>query len=152
MRTSLFAATLLLAVGSSVAHADDINVLGAYDVKYEEVSTNCGENKLTYRHGKLRIEQRGTNIVVSVENTPSMQGSPPRGGKVSAKSKSSETMLGGMKGVFSVAGRVTTEGQLRLVMIGEYSAGGKPLCSQSWNVSGPRAPAEAAPPKATPKK
>jgi hypothetical protein len=47
-------------------------------------------------------------------------------------------MVEGMTGVFSVAGKVTPEGQLQVVMVGEYSANGKPLCTQTWNVSGPR--------------
>jgi hypothetical protein len=150
MRTLLLAAVIVS--GATVAHADDINTLGTYDVKYEEVSTNCGENKLTYRHGKLRVEQKGAQLVVDIDRTPTMLGSTPKAGKLSAKSKSAETMLAGMKGVFSVAGRVTADGQLRLVMIGEYSANGKPLCSQSWNVSGPRAVAEAKKPEPAPKK
>ena len=32
------------------------------------------------------------------------------------------------------------EGLLYLVMVGEYSANGKALCTQSWNVSGPKKP------------
>ena len=45
----------------------------------------------------------------------------------------------GMDGVFSVAGRITTEGMLSLVMVGEYQTAGKPLCTQSWNLAGLRA-------------
>ena len=56
-----------------------------------------------------------------------------------AKSKAGNTMISGMKGVFSVAGRITPDGALALVMVGEYSdEAGKALCSQSWNLSGPR--------------
>ena len=44
-----------------------------------------------------------------------------------------------MDGVFSVAGRITGEGMLSLVMVGEYQTAGKPLCTQSWNLSGLRA-------------
>ena len=80
-----------------------------------------------------------------------MYGVPASNGKISAKSKSGDTMLGGMKGVFSVAGRITHEGQLSLVMVGEFSADNKPLCTQSWNVTGPKADAPKAPP-APPKK
>jgi hypothetical protein len=45
-----------------------------------------------------------------------------------------------MDGVFTVAGRVTPEdGMLSLTLIGEYQAGGKPLCTQSWSLSGLKA-------------
>ena len=58
-------------------------------------------------------------------------------------------MVDGMQGVFSVAGRITAEGTLYLVMIGEYSVKGKPLCTQTWNVSGAKQ-APAAPPTKKP--
>src|SRR5207244_8501926 len=100
-------------------------------VKYEEVSTNCGEHKLTYTHGKMTVQVKGRQLTVDIDRTPPMFGVPQPNGRVSAKSsKPGETMLGGMKGVFSVAGRITPEGQLHLVMVGEFSADGKPLCSQ----------------------
>jgi hypothetical protein len=41
-----------------------------------------------------------------------------------------------MDGVFSVAGRVSSDGMLSLVLVGEYQTQGKPLCTQSWNLSG----------------
>ena len=45
--------------------------------------------------------------------------------------------------MFSIAGRITNDGALSLVMVGEYSTEqGKALCSQSWNVSGPRVEAK----------
>jgi len=84
------------------------------------------------------VLQKGTSIIVDIDRTPRMHGLPAKNGKISAKSKLSATMIEGMLGVFSVAGKVTPEGQLSLVMVGEYSAQGKPLCTQSWNVIGPR--------------
>jgi hypothetical protein len=143
MRTVLLAlVSLLLLVQAAPARADDIS--GNYDVKYEEVSTNCGDHQLTYGHGKLKVEVKGKQLLVDIDRTPKMVGVPAGGGKVSAKSKVGETMLKGMNGVFSVAGRITPEGQLHLVMVGEFSVDGKPLCTQSWNVAGPKA--EATPP------
>ena len=127
---------------STTAIAQDANISGTYEVKYEEVSTNCGDRKLQYTPGKLKIEIKGRQLMVDIDRTPAMYGVPAPNGKVSAKSKSGDTMMGGMKGVFSVAGRITAEGQLKLVMVGEYSVDGKPLCTQSWNVSGPRSTAQ----------
>ena len=138
MRT-LAAVVIVVLTSSSAAIAQDANISGTYEVKYEEVSTNCGDRKLQYTPGKLKIEVKGRQLMVDIDRTPAMYGVPAPNGKVSAKSKSGDTMMGGMKGVFSVAGRITSEGQLHLVMVGEYSVDGKPLCTQSWNVSGPRA-------------
>jgi hypothetical protein len=138
MRTHLLASVLAgvaLVLASSPAHAD---VAGIYDVKYEEVSTNC-TSPLKYPHGKLAVKVKGTGVTVDIDRTPLMQGSVGKGGKVSAKSKLGHTSLDGMSGVFSVAGKISPEGILSFVMVGEYSAGGKPLCSQSWNVSGTKA-------------
>jgi len=145
MRTNRPAPLLALAVvlAASPAFAD---VAGVYDVKFEEVSTNC-QAPLRYPHGKLEIKVKGKTVTVDIVRTPVMTGSVGKGGKLSAKSRSGSTMMEGMKGVFSVAGKVTPEGMLSLVMIGEYTANGKPLCSQSWNVVGSKADEAAAKPR-----
>jgi len=147
MRTNLLAsvvAGVALVLAASSAHAD---VAGSYDVKYEEVSTNC-PSPLKYPHGKLVVKVKGTGVTVDIDRTPLMQGSVAKGGKISAKSKLGNTSLDGMSGVFSVAGKITPEGILSFVMVGEYSAGGKALCSQSWNVSGSKAEGTGSAPKA----
>jgi hypothetical protein len=138
MRTTtvVFLAGVVLVFAVQTAGAQV--VAGVYDVKFEEVSTNC-TSPLRYTHGKLTIGQKGNSITVDIDRTPLMGGIPAKNGRVSAKSKPGGTMVEGMTGVFSVAGKVTPEGQLGLVMVGEYSANGKPLCTQTWNVSGPRA-------------
>jgi len=133
MRTHKLAVLAGLLVATGVAHAD---VAGVYDVKYEEVSSNCTMTKLAYGPGPLRVKLKGQQLVIDIARTPEMVGAQPKHGKVSAKSKLAPTMVDGLKGVFSVAGRITPEGTLYLVMTGEYSASGKPLCTQTWNVSG----------------
>jgi hypothetical protein len=143
MRTILTAAAILMATVGSAA-ADD--VYGTYDVKYEEVSTNC-PSPLKYGNGKLEVKKTSTGINVDIDRTPVMQGSVGKAGKISAKSKSGSTMLDGMSGVFSVAGKITPEGVLSFVMVGEYTAGGKALCTQSWNVVGSKQESSAAPDK-----
>jgi len=143
MRTILTAAAILMAtVGTSAA--DD--VYGTYDVKYEEVSTNC-PSPLKYGNGKLEVKKTSTGVNVDIDRTPVMQGSVGKAGKISAKSKSGPTMLDGMAGVFSVAGKITPEGVLSFVMVGEYTAGGKALCTQSWNVVGSKQETPATPDK-----
>lgn len=145
MRTNRPALLLALAL-VLVASTASADVAGVYDVKYEEVSTNC-QAPLRYPHGKLEVKVKGKTVTVDIARTPVMTGSVGKSGKLSAKSRSGSTMMDGMKGVFSVAGKVTPEGMLSLVMIGEYTANGKPLCSQSWNVVGSKADEPAAKPK-----
>lgn len=145
MRTTLIAASLVL--GSAAPALADVSVAGTYEVKYEQVSTNCTSTSLNYAPGMLKVVVRGNSLIVDIDRTPEMVGVPYKTGKVSAKSKSGNTMIEGMKGVFSVAGRITPEGMLHLVMVGEYSSNGRALCTQSWNVTGPRADAAAVPSK-----
>jgi hypothetical protein len=133
MRLAVIATCLVLAAASS-ANAE---VAGTYDVKFEETSTNCS-SPLRYQPQKLVIKVKGNSLTVDIDRTPPMNGLPSKTGAVNAKSRTGNTMIEGMKGVFTVAGKVTPEGLLHLVMVGEYTANGKPLCSQSWNVTGPR--------------
>jgi hypothetical protein len=131
-------AVLAVLATAAPARADDL--AGSYEVKFEQVSSNC-EHPISYpQHGSIRIEVKGSDLQVDIERTPLMVGKPTKNGKISAKSpRPGHTPIQGMDGVFSVAGRVTSEGMLALVMIGEYQASGKPLCTQSWNLSGLRA-------------
>ncbi len=137
MRTTrqlLVAGFMLLA--ASPAYAD---VSGTYDMKFEDVSTNCTTQKLTYKPQPVSIKVRGNSLVVDIDLTPVLVGVPQKNGKVSAKSKPGNTMIGGMKGVFSLAGKIAPDGTAQLVMVGEYSTEqGKSLCTQSWNVTGTR--------------
>lgn len=123
------------------AYADDL--AGAYDVKFEQVSTNC-EHPVAYpQHGLLKIDVKGGDLQIDIDRTPLMIGKSAKPGKISAKSpKPGHTPIEGMDGVFSVAGRITAEGMLSLVMVGEYQTAGKPLCTQSWNLAGLRARAD----------
>ena len=135
---ALVAALLALA---APAYADDL--AGSYDVKFEQVSTNC-EHPVAYpQHGTLKIDVKGGDLQVDIDRTPLMIGKAAKPGKISAKSpKPGHTPIEGMDGVFSVAGRITAEGMLSLVMVGEYQTAGKPLCTQSWNLAGLRARAD----------
>jgi hypothetical protein len=128
---------LVLLLLATPAFAD---ISGTYDVKFEDVSTNCTTQKLTYKPQPVSVKVKGRQVTVDIDMTPVMTGVPQKNrNKVSAKSRAGNTMIAGMKGVFSVAGRITNDGALTLVMVGEYTnEQGKPLCSQSWNVSGPR--------------
>jgi hypothetical protein len=133
---SKFLVPVAILAAATPAYAD---ISGTYDVKFDDVSTNCTTQKLTYKPQPISVKIKGTQVTVDIDLTPVMTGVTQKNNKVSAKSKAGNTMIGGMKGVFSVAGRITTDGALSFVMVGEYSTEqGKSLCTQSWNVSGPR--------------
>lgn len=129
---------LALAATTAVARADDLP--GTYEVKFDQVSSNC-EHPIAYpARGTIKIDIKGNDLQVDIERTPLMVGKPTKNGKISAKSpRPGHTPIEGMDGVFSIAGRITGDGMVSLVMIGEYQAGGKPLCTQSWNLSGLKA-------------
>jgi hypothetical protein len=134
---SMVLAVAVLAAAAP-AYADDVT--GSYEVKFEQISTNC-EHPVTYpQHGTLKVAVKGNDVQVDIDRTPLMVGKSTKTKKLSAKSpRPGHTPIAGMDGVFSVAGRITEEGMLSLVMIGEYQTAGKPLCTQSWNLSGLRA-------------
>ncbi|HEY4180652.1 MAG TPA: hypothetical protein VGM90_27595 [Kofleriaceae bacterium] len=133
MRNVLVFAAVVLAASSAAA---DTSLAGVYNVKYEDVSNNC-PSPLKYPNGTMEVKSsKGAAITVDIDRTPIMSGSSSKNGKVSAKSKIGDTSLQGMKGSFSVAGKISPEGLLSLVMVGEYQANGKALCTQTWNVTG----------------
>ena len=144
MRTTI--ATLALAaaaLAAAPAHADKGDkgdaksaVAGTYDVKYDEVSNNCTNVGMTFTRGTLVIENKKT-LSVNIDLVPIMVGSEPKAGKLKAQSKLGPSVIQGLDGKFSVAGRVD-DGVLQFVFVAEYYVKGKPLCTQSWNVSGVR--------------
>ena len=144
MRTTI--ATLALAaaaLAAAPAHADKGDkgdaksaVAGTYDVKYDEVSNNCTNVGMTFTRGTLAIEDKKT-LSVNIDLVPIMVGSEPKAGKLKAQSKLGPSVIQGLDGKFSVAGRVD-DGVLQFVFVAEYYVKGKPLCTQSWNVSGVR--------------
>ena len=137
MRSSVLAAIAVLAC-TSVADAqkkDSVSVIGTYEVRYEEVSSNCSQTSISLTRGSLDIEKKGKQIVVDISRFPLMYGSPAKGGKVRAASKIAPSSIEGVDGKFSVAGRVD-EGLIQLVFVAESYVSGKPLCSQTWNVTG----------------
>lgn len=114
-------------------------ILGTYEVKFELASNNCPQEFLKFARHDVKIAMKGNLISVDIERVPLMTGQPTKTGKITAKSKLGNTAVAGMSGVFSVAGRVQN-GLLSLVFVGEYqvTAEKRPLCGQSWNISGTR--------------
>jgi hypothetical protein len=142
----------VLGATAAPAFADD-PVVGSYEAKFEQVANNCEHPVMYPQHGSIKIDVKGGDLQVDIERTPLMLGTPRKDGKVNAKSRPGHTPIQGMDGVFTVAGRVTSEGMLQLSLIGEYQTSGKPLCTQSWSLSGLRARPEAdAKPDAKPRR
>jgi len=141
--TRLVLAGALVLLGTSMAAAQKkkgdapsaAEVYGQYDVRYEEVSSNCETTSIAMSRGTLDISKRKGKLVVDILRFPLMYGAPAKGGKVRASSKVGKSSIDGVDGKFSVAGRVD-EGLIQLVFVAEYFVQGKPLCSQTWNVSG----------------
>jgi hypothetical protein len=147
MRNSFLAIVVVAAIAAP-ATADDISVIGNYDVKYDEMSNNCTNVGMTLARGSLKIDLRQGTLVVDIERIPLMSGVPTKNGAINAKSKLGPTSIQGLDGKFSIGGRVSGgDGMLQLVFVAEYQAKGKPLCTQSWNVTGVRQAAKPPEPK-----
>jgi hypothetical protein len=135
------AALLLVGLLASPAIAQN-KVDGSYDVKFEEMSTNCDPVRFAYTRGVVKIDTFKGSLRVNIETIPQMAGVPGKSGKINAKTlKKLPTTVQGLDGSYRVSGRVDDSGVLQLVLVAEFTKTGenKTLCTQSWNVSGVRA-------------
>ena len=148
MRDRFLAVGLLLALAAPAAAQ---SVAGSYEVKFEEVSTNCDPVRFTYKQGTAKVDTAKSSMRVNIDAIRrEMVGVPQKSGKISAKTpKKVATTVDGIDGKYAVSGRVDESGVLDLVLVAELYRhdDGKPLCTQSWNVRGVRqsAPVEKAP-------
>jgi hypothetical protein len=139
--------TILIVLGTLAVAAPafaDENVVGVYDVKFEEAGSTCNPPPLTLAKGKLTIEIKKGSMTVNTDLIPIMTGVPQKNGKISAKTlKVVGTTIGGLSAKYSTAGRVDG-GMLQLVLTAEYirQDTNKPYCTQAWNVAGLRGDAE----------
>jgi hypothetical protein len=144
---ALLAAALPLGIGPGRADAQPrppparqppTKIAGTYAGTFERVSSNCSETGMNLREAPIELAQSGErSMTVTVPSVPIMKGVVNRGGKFKADTKRGKTAIAGLDGRFSVAGRVDDKG-IHLLFIAEYYKGDKPLCTQSWNASGPR--------------
>ena len=133
-------ALLFVAALASPAVADT-KVDGSYEVKFEEMSTNCDPPRFAYTRGVVKIDTAKSSTRVNIETIPQMAGVPGKSGKINAKTpKKSATTVQGLDGTYRVSGRVDETGVLQLVLVAEFMKTGetKTLCTQSWNLSGVR--------------
>jgi hypothetical protein len=134
-----FVSALLMA---TAAPAVAQPVAGSYEVKFEEMSTNCDPVRFTYTRGIVKIDTAKSSMRVNFDNIRrELAGVPAKSGKISAKTpKKSATTIEGIDGKYGISGRVDDSGVLELVLVAELFRhdNGKPLCTQSWNVRGVR--------------
>lgn len=125
-----------VALAPATAHADDKDeVYGTYQVKYEQVASNCTTTGMSLAAGTLEIKKGKAGLIVDIERIPLMTGKAGKAGRVSAASKVGPTSIQGLDGKFSVAGKVD-DGVLQLVFVAEYYLNRRALCTQSWKIAG----------------
>ncbi len=150
MRTLIVLAALLT---PAVALADDpaAAVAGTFDVKFEEVTSNCQGTGMSLNRGLVTVERKkATAITIDIERIPLMTGTASKGGRIKATSRIGKTSIQGLDGRFSTAGTVNDD-VLSVVFVAEYYLQGKAFCTQSWNVSGLRKTATAPAPAPSPR-
>jgi hypothetical protein len=141
MRANRLVAGVFLASLFATPASAEPAVGGSYEVKFEEMSTNCDPPRFSYNRGTVKIDVGKSSLRVNIETIPQMAGVPAKSGKITAKTpKKLPTTVQGLDGKYSVSGRVDDSGVLQLVLVAEYTRAGesKTLCTQSWNVSGVR--------------
>ncbi len=113
-------------------------VAGKYTASFQEVANNCSGMGMSLRTSSIELSQSGErNVQVTVPSVPIMRGVVSRAGKFKAEAKRGKTAIQGVDGRFSIAGRVDDKG-IQFLFIAEYFRGNRPMCTQSWNASGPR--------------
>ena len=133
-------AVTLAAVAGAAAAQDKgaVSIKGKYATKFEAVANNCSKAGMSLSSATVEVsQQKERSVSVTIPSVPIMSGSVSRGGKFRASARRGKTAIQGVAGRFSVAGRVE-KGTIQFLFIAEYFEGDKPLCTQSWNASGPR--------------
>ena len=137
---AVFASSLfVMALATPVAAQ---TVAGSYEVKFDEMSTNCDPVRFTYTRGLVTVDAGKSSLRVNIDSIRrEMTGVPQKSGKINAKTpKKVATTIDGVDGKYAVSGRVDDSGVVELVLVGEFFRhdNGKPLCTQSWNLRGVR--------------
>ncbi len=113
-------------------------VAGKYAATFQSVANNCTGMGMNLSATTVELFQaRDRDVQVTVPSVPIMRGVVTRAGKFKAEAKRGKTATAGVDGRFSVAGRVDDKG-IQFLFIAEYYRADKPMCTQSWNASGPK--------------
>lgn len=140
-----FGLALVAADGAAAAQRKDApaqpaqpaRIDGKYAAKFDAVANNCSRAGMSLSSATVELTQKARGVSVTIPAVPIMGGTVSRGGKFRAVAKRGKTAIQGVEGRFSVAGRVEKR-TIQFLFIAEYFEGTKPLCTQSWNATGPR--------------
>ena len=138
MRFLLIAAILLaqpLVAEGRKAKAKTPQVAGSYDVAFKKTVSSCRDVGVALGQATLEITQKGKRIRLQMPLLPNMKGSVDKDGSLRASAKRGPTVIRGLDGEFSVAGKVKG-GELDIMVTAQYFSGGKQLCRQTWNAKG----------------
>src|SRR5688572_22457018 len=108
MKTFSIALLSTLALTAGVASADNADaVAGRYEVKYEEVTSNCQNTGMVLLRGVMDVTKRkATTVAVDIDRIPLMAGAAAKQGRIKATSKLGPTSIQGLDGRFSIAGSI----------------------------------------------
>jgi hypothetical protein len=113
-------------------------VEGKYAATFQEVANNCSGIGMNLRSATVELFQSGERTMqVTIPSVPFMRGVVNQAGKFKADARRGKTATEGVDGRFSIAGRVDDKG-IQFLFIAEYYRGSRPMCTQSWNASGPK--------------
>lgn len=127
-------AGLLLMAASSVSFAQSNG--GTFTVKYEQVADDCDGDGLELAPGVVVLQGTDAKMVVKIAGVVPMQGRRASDGKFKAQAKGPGAKPD-IAGKYSVSGK-TTRDAMEMVFIAQFYRGKRPLCTQSWTVSGTR--------------
>lgn len=125
------AAFALCFAAEAGAQGRSAQVGGTYAASFEEVANNCDRKGKTLATASIRVQQSDRKVSLSIPRIPILEGRLGRRGKLRADTGDRPSA----EGRFSVSGRIE-RGELHMVLIAEYYDGDRPLCTQSWSVTG----------------
>ncbi|HUH04956.1 MAG TPA: hypothetical protein VML75_23320 [Kofleriaceae bacterium] len=127
-------AGLILMAASSVALAQ--NNGGTFTVTYEQVADDCDGDGLALAPGVIALQGTDAKLVVKIAGVVPLQGRRAADGKFKAQAQGPGAKPD-LNGKYSVSGK-TTRNSIEMVFIAQFYRGKRPLCTQSWSVSGTR--------------
>ncbi len=128
----------LAAMPSARADYADV-VAGQFEVRFEAVTSNCGDAGLALSDGTVVIEKRKPKVVaIQVAGLAVLNGSANKGGRVKATSRLGKTATDNVDLRASIAGTIGEDGAVQMVLVAEYYVDARPSCTQSWDVTGHR--------------
>src|SRR5262245_35058435 len=103
MRTNRLVAGVFLTALFTTPAVADTTVAGSFEVKFEEMSTNCDPPRFTYNRGTVKIDVAKSSLRLNIDTIPQMVGVPAKSGKITAKTpKKLPTTVQGLDGKYSV--------------------------------------------------